>query len=91
MIFRTHIANFCSGIDPKEYEVNTTDELLALNTVKDWKHHIIGGPIPFYQYSQSKHGSEYLLIAEYKKEEKHIWWVIGYLSEKPKLPEFIGD
>jgi len=89
MILRQHIPNFCSDIDPKQYEVNNTEELLALDVVKSWK--FVDMPAKFHQYSQSKHENEYLLIAEYEEEEKRKWWVIGYLSEKPTLPEFKGD
>jgi len=97
MILRRHIPNFCSGIDPKQYEVNNTEELLALDVVKSWKFDVVKSWKfvdvfrKFHQYSQSKHGNGYLLIAEYEEEEEHKWWVIGYLSEKPALPEFKGD
>ena len=83
---RQHIPSCCEGPDPQEWEVDTVSELFDL----DWVKSFIEDDLPFYRFSQSKHGNEYLLLAEWKNQREHKWWVVGYLSRKIELPKFLG-
>ena len=87
MILRKHTPNFVDGVEPVEWEFSTKEELLALGWVVIWGDGAFEG-VPFYRYSQSKNGEEWLLMGEWKNKEEHRWWVIGYLSEEAGLPEF---
>ncbi len=87
MILRKHIPNYVDGAEPAQWEVATKEELLALEWVAVWRDDSFEG-LPFSRYSQSLHGKEYLLMGEWRNENKHKWWVIGYISEDAGLPEF---
>lgn len=89
MIIRKHIPGSVSGIEPQQCEVSSQAELLALDWVVTWGSDEIDGA-PFWRYSQSKHGEEYLLMGEWKNDTGHKWWVIGYMSESADLPGFRG-
>jgi len=84
---RQHIPNF-SDFDPQEWEVDTISELFDLDWVKFFTKDFDG--LPFYRFSQKKHGNKYTLIAEWKNQKEHKWWVVGYLSRKIELPKFLG-
>ena len=97
MHIKQHIPNFFDGIEPKTWEFNNLEELLSIDWIKDWQTlstgnieegGIIDEGLPFYRYSQSKHGDSYLLMAEWKDEKNHKWWVLGYLSGDVGLPKF---
>lgn len=95
MKIRQHIPNFIDDINPKQNEVEISNEIFNLEWVKKWS---IGEfkKIPFWRYSQSKPSMfgrdiEWTLIAEWKSENGHYWWVIGYSSESLNLPEFTGE
>ena len=87
MILRKHIPNCCSGVEPEQWAVKSTADLLLLDWVSQWGRDDFES-IPFFRFSQSKHGKEYLLMGEWKNKNGHKWWVIGYISEKAELPEF---
>ena len=87
MILRKHIPNFVSGENPLQWRVTSKDELLEIGWVNQWSKDDFEG-VPFYRYSQSKHGDEYLLMGEWKDNAKYKWWVIGYMSDNIGLPEF---
>ncbi len=86
MILRKHIPSMCDGVKEEQWQVESTDELLELDWVKSWHKDFDG--LPFSQFSQSKDGDEYLLMAEWRKGAVRKWWVLGYLSEDAGLPEF---
>jgi len=73
--------------DPTEITFESLAELLQIEWVASWSNEIFDG-IPFWRYSQSQHGDEWMLIAEWKEGDKHRWWVLGYLSDNVGLPEF---
>ena len=89
---RQHIPNF-SDCDPQEWEVDTISELFDLDWVKFFTEDFDG--LPFYRFSQKKicpgiNGNKYTLIAEWKNQKEHKWWVVGYLSRRIELPKFLG-
>ncbi len=87
MKIRQRIPNFVDGVTPKQDTFETCEELLNLEWVKNWDT-IDSDEIPFWRYSESKHGDEYLLMAEYKNGKNHKSWVIGYMSCSVGLPEY---
>ncbi len=86
MRLRKHIPNMVSGVEPEYWDCSITDDMLNLDWVKRWNKEMNG--LPFWRYSQSKYGDEYLLMGEYKNNDKHSWLVIGYMSEDSGLPKF---
>lgn len=71
---RQHIPNFCTGIEPKIVEVETTADLLALDWVAQWEGPDDGG-LPFLRWSRTRFGH---LIAEYGHgPEPSKWWVVA--------------
>jgi len=87
MIIRKHVPGSASAVEPQQVEVANQAELLTLDWVATWGSDAFDG-VPFWRYSQAKHGEEYLLMGEWKNDTDHKWWVIGYMSEKTDLPEF---
>lgn len=86
MRLRKHIPNMVSGVELDHWDCQSASDMLNLDWVKRWSKEMDG--LPFFRYSQSKHGEEYLLMGEWKKDSEHSWWVIGYISEDAGLPEF---
>lgn len=84
---RQHVPNYVQvSADPKVWEAETIEELLEIEWVKSWS--VNYNSLPFYRYSQGTYGNEYILMGEWKNDETHEWFVIGYLSCDAQLPEF---
>ena len=86
MKIRQHIPSFIDGAEPYRDTVANADELLNLNWVKQWN--LLNEGLSFYRYSKAEYGPEWLLMAEWKSDDKHIWWVIGYMDSDIDLPTF---
>ena len=84
---RRHIPTYVEGESSERAVVQDSNELLALPWVSSWADDRFKG-VPFWRFSQSSNGKEWLLMAEWKNGTGHKWWVIGYLSESVGLPEF---
>ena len=87
MELRKHIPNSCDGVKPEQWSFLDQAGLLNVPWVKEWANDEYFD-LPFSQYSQSKYGKGWLLMAEWKNDIDHKWWVIGYLSDDVGLPEF---
>lgn len=87
MEIKQHVPNFVDGIEPRHAFFKTIEELLAIPWVNAWADDGYKG-LPFWRFSQSKYGDQYLLMAEWKNENDHRWWVIGYMTEPTDLPNF---
>lgn len=83
MRFRQHIPGFVD-IDPFEFEYSSTQELIENpEIVKRYKDK------DFYKWSWSSNDGKWskaCLMVE--TEEGRHWWVVGYLSDIPELPEW---
>jgi len=77
-----HIPNFIDGAETKEWEFNNIYDLCHIDYVLSFNR--LFDSIPFYQYSKA----DGMLMAEYKNDVDHKWWVIGYLSGDVNLPVF---
>jgi len=90
MIFRQHVPGFVEMDDEDKMviEVLSTEELLNIDWVAQNKDS--RNPIPFWRYSQSKYGSEWMLLVEYKNEKGYEWYVLGYIDQDINLPQFEG-
>lgn len=87
MQIRSHIPNMIEGVNSATTTFKTKDELLNIDWINNWCKNLFDG-VPFWRYSEWKHGDEWLLMAEYKNDNQHKWWVVGFLSDKIGLPEF---
>ena len=98
-----HIPNWAEGFEPREDHFDNLDELMELDWVKKWSEpvptqvwtDVLSGEEKviesqgkeFHRFSQSPHGSRYLLMVEFNEGTE--WWVVGYLSEAVEgLPEW---
>ena len=91
MIIRRYYPGFVE-IDEEDMQVTevlTTEDLLNIDWVA--KNKDSRNPIPFWRFSQSKYGSEWMLLVEYKNEKRHEWYVLGYVDQDMNLPQFEGS
>ena len=78
------------GVEPRQDEFNSVEELLNIEWIKEWKNGFFEN-IPFWRYSMEKREVDALLLVEYKKGPYHKWMVIGYMSDPVEgLPRFEG-
>ena len=83
-----HIPNFVDTIEKHLPDVvENTEELLSLEWIKNFSEFDFDS-VPFWRYSTSEYTGDFLLMAEWKNDKNHKWWVIGYVDERPDLPEF---
>lgn len=87
--FKRHIPNFIDTGTPASVGFKNIDEILLSDWVKDWSERTFKG-VPFWRFSKGKSGKSWLLIAEWKNDEDHTWWVVGYLDQDCDLPEFVA-
>jgi hypothetical protein len=78
ILYRQHIPAFCEGFDPQIAEVNSTEELLELNSVSQWRYNFKD----FYRYSIDDNH----LMAELDEGRK--WYVVGYVRGNVELPKW---
>ena len=89
MKVRQHIPTFFSGFDQQEAEVNTLEELQALEFVQRWT------TLPgFDRFSvELNYGAPevpcHLLMAEFNEGKK--WWVVAYLSGQTDLVQHLPE
>ena len=91
MKVRQHIPNFFSGFEPQEAEVDSLEELQALEFIQRWTIEP-----SFYRFSIERNyhpeTQTHLLMAEMDQGKK--WWVVAYLSgaadRLEHLPEWRG-
>ena len=92
MEIRRHIPGFVDVDVPEPIKVNSLKELLETDWMKSARENRFDG-VSFWRYSQSpplelERGGEWTVLAEYKSDSKHKWWVIGYISGDIGLPKF---
>ncbi len=90
MIVDQYRPNYCSGFEDARLDVQTTDELLALDWIKSWT-----DTPGFHRFVQSggERGNDgprwqgrrwWTLMVELHGGAE--WWVVAHVSEPPDLP-----
>jgi hypothetical protein len=83
MKVRQHIADFCSGVKPVEAEVETLDQLLALDFVRRWDDELLDCFCRAVGYPER---DIVFLMAKMKDPENYgSFWVLAHVSPQDAL------
>lgn len=75
---RQHIPGAVSGVEPACADVETAEELLALEWVAQWTEPLGGDAFYRFSFSVVSSDAAALLLVEY--DEGRRWWVVAHLT-----------